>query len=430
MPSLPFILFAFLLILGAVWPFVTWTICRRALGELPDSPWYERARWLQASRTAHSSTSALLLAAFILLLWLQALIPSGHRDPLGLRSGVEIFLALLAVHYVPYPGYFLLWRSAAPEPDRSFSSWCERLLISEPRFLFLAAMLGAQVPLAGRLDDLWWVGSLLTVAIALLLAITGVLFTASWRAAGLIGAAPSDAVTRFAAEAAAQGVPKARLWLLTVRLPLAFALPWRGVVLYSAGLAKLLSEEELAAIFAHEIAHLTESRWMRFCRLLPLALSISMLFAIVLLLRYGPANPFALIGLEVVLILAVLRTNSWFASRVAVDLEKRADESAVRSREDPAVYATALAKLYEATLVPAVSGKAQRTHPDLYDRMISANVTPPFARPAPPSHRPSRISTSVLAGTLFFSLMLLSLWAGFHQTLYTPPPELEEFDDD
>ena len=55
--------------------------------------------------------------------------------------------------------------------------------------------------------------------------------------------------------------------------------------------------------------------------------------------------------------------------------------------EDPGCYARVLERLHQENLIPAVL--AQRTtHPDLYDRMVSAGVTPGFPRPLPARKAP------------------------------------------
>lgn len=47
------------------------------------------------------------------------------------------------------------------------------------------------------------------------------------------------------------------------------------------------------------------------------------------------------------------------------------------------VYARALEKLHEDTLLPAVVAKEHLTHPHLYDRLLAAGVTPDYPRPKP-----------------------------------------------
>jgi hypothetical protein len=70
-------------------------------------------------------------------------------------------------------------------------------------------------------------------------------------------------------------------------------------------------------------------------------------------------------------------------------MEKRADEAAVGYQLDASIYAQALARLYEANQMPAIMPRRWfvAPHPDLYDRMLAAGLTPDFAKPLPPRRR-------------------------------------------
>jgi Zn-dependent protease with chaperone function len=70
--------------------------------------------------------------------------------------------------------------------------------------------------------------------------------------------------------------------------------------------------------------------------------------------------------------------------RVSRRMETRADKIAVENQADAAVYARALERLYQTNQMPAVMPKrSSKIHPDLYDRMIAAGVTPDYPKPAP-----------------------------------------------
>jgi hypothetical protein len=62
--------------------------------------------------------------------------------------------------------------------------------------------------------------------------------------------------------------------------------------------------------------------------------------------------------------------------------EVRADQIAKDNTPESAVYARALLRIYEDSQSPAVTSEENKTHPDLYDRMLAAGVTPDFPRPA------------------------------------------------
>lgn len=79
-------------------------------------------------------------------------------------------------------------------------------------------------------------------------------------------------------------------------------------------------------------------------------------------------------------------------------MEKRADRIAIENQADPAVYARALERLYQTNQMPAVMPpRMERPHPDLYDRMLDAGVTPDFPKPAPPKKQ-SWTTLLLLAG--------------------------------
>jgi hypothetical protein len=74
-------------------------------------------------------------------------------------------------------------------------------------------------------------------------------------------------------------------------------------------------------------------------------------------------------------------------------MEIRADKAAIENQLDTAVYARALAHMYEANQMPAVMPRRSLgPHPDLYDRMLEAGLTPDFPKPSPPKRRASLVS--------------------------------------
>lgn len=63
----------------------------------------------------------------------------------------------------------------------------------------------------------------------------------------------------------------------------------------------------------------------------------------------------------------------------------------------------ALTRLYQDNLVPAIIAK-KHTHPDLYDRLLAAGVTPDFPKPAP--------ARAIGWNWLFFAVLAVVLVAG------------------
>ena len=121
----------------------------------------------------------------------------------------------------------------------------------------------------------------------------------------------------------------------------------------------------------------------------------------------GGANN-SLLLLIPVLFLALVRR------RVSHRMEERADKIAIECKHiNPEVYARALERLYQTNQMPAVTpSRANKTHPDLYDRMLAAGVTPDFPKPKP-ARSLNWINCLVLAG-----LFVLPVFIGVIKTLW------------
>jgi Zn-dependent protease with chaperone function len=180
--------------------------------------------------------------------------------------------------------------------------------------------------------------------------------------------------------AAEKGIQIKEIWVLDVPISNAFASLFRRGLGFTSRLLELCPEPELAAIIEHELGHLTESRWARAGRFMTHFVLYPILF-------FGPATHafgfFGLLGL-VLLSLGLLRFRQWLLRR----MENRADSHAIAGASEGITYATALSRLYETNQMPAVMPKkARMTHPDLYDRILAAGVTPDYPRPNPPAAR-------------------------------------------
>jgi Zn-dependent protease with chaperone function len=75
---------------------------------------------------------------------------------------------------------------------------------------------------------------------------------------------------------------------------------------------------------------------------------------------------------------------AWFSRWFSHKMEKRADHAAVETQLNEGVYARALENISRENLLPAVNINKRQTHPDLYDRMIAAGITPEYPRPKRP----------------------------------------------
>lgn len=158
----------------------------------------------------------------------------------------------------------------------------------------------------------------------------------------------------------------------------AFAFVHTRQLVFTTRLLEVAPDDEIRAICRHELAHLSESQWTRIGRLLGKLATFPLIF-------FQPIH--ARFELHGAIGLALATVGIWFLGlRLTRWMEHRADRVVVAGAGDPAVYARALERLHRTNLFPAVMRRSRlNTHPDLYDRMIAANVTPDYPRPAPPS---------------------------------------------
>ncbi len=157
--------------------------------------------------------------------------------------------------------------------------------------------------------------------------------------------------------------------LLRISFAQAYAFPSGKKLLFTERLLELLSDEELASVCAHELGHLKESKLDQIKRHVHVLAFWPLIFMSPLCHRFGPLAFLAL------LVNAALVPRIY--QKISQRLERRADALAKGNETDSGHYARALEKLYEDSLLPAVTA-SQKTHPHLYDRMLAAGVTPEY----------------------------------------------------
>jgi len=146
-----------------------------------------------------------------------------------------------------------------------------------------------------------------------------------------------------------------------------------------------LDDDQLAAVCAHEMAHLAEPRRVILARAsgaFLIGFYVALIIASVrpILGSFGPGGMlWGILAAFLVLIVGVL-----LLKRLGRKMEVRADNHATGWEPSPGTYARALERISQVNLVPAVMGSRRNVHPDLYDRMVQAGVTPDFPRPARP----------------------------------------------
>jgi Zn-dependent protease with chaperone function len=202
--------------------------------------------------------------------------------------------------------------------------------------------------------------------------------------------------------AARMGIQVKRVLIMKTHLFQAYALPYTNELLFSEPLLRVCTESETEAIVIHEMGHLTESGLVRSLRLLRVLLIIGWVFV-------KPAHhTFGLMGIPAIILLPILLSIP--LSRLSRRLEARADSLAHKDHAAGAALASALCKIYEGNLTPAVLPKQRlRTHPDLYDRMLTAGVQPAFPRPSAPSQR----TFSSLVFSTAFGFLLVGAFVKF-----------------
>jgi hypothetical protein len=125
--------------------------------------------------------------------------------------------------------------------------------------------------------------------------------------------------------------------------------------------------------------------------------------AILPLLLINPAvTQWGLAGLAAMVVTTVV----W--ARLTLSLvhrmEIRADKIACHQQSSVGVYARALEKIYQINHLPAAMHTKSVSHPNLYDRMIAAGVSPKF----PPPRRPERFT--VLGWLMLFVGPMTLVW--------------------
>jgi len=190
-------------------------------------------------------------------------------------------------------------------------------------------------------------------------------------------------------------VPYRAVWILRNPLGYAAALPTTRDLIFSEGLCASHPVDEIEAISAHELAHLSEPRRLVFARVLGALRLCPLIFIrpMVHAFDYG----------GIAFLLVPMMFFSVFVRRLGRKMEVRADAMANEHATDAGVYARALERLYRENQIPAVMPGKRHVHPHLYDRLLAAGVTPDYPRPQPPA---KLHWTSGLIGAVLFFLVV------------------------
>lgn len=351
---------------------------------LSEQHWSERARELYPAR----------LGAVQNLLLIPACLVFAHLLATPARTGDWPWVALTA-WLGALGGTFAFDREIFPW--LTWEKWLHQVIVAWVlRFAFLAIFFGTMAIMPEQFSEArTWIitASFAIVMIALnygasiqLLRLFRLLHPPPERLAHIV----SEVSERLA-------VSVRRVWLLKNSAAVAYAMPTTRELLFGDRLLELHPDDEIAAICAHELAHLSESRAVLLGRLLGS-------FTLMPLILLKPVtNTWGVVGFcGLVATVGML----WvFAIRLSRRMEHRADSVAAVSEGDSGSYARALARLYEANQIPAVMTKRQ-IHPHLYDRMISSGVTPDFPRPEAPEFGALNRIVGLLGFAILFALSL------------------------
>jgi Zn-dependent protease with chaperone function len=259
-------------------------------------------------------------------------------------------------------------------PSLDWRAWAHQVLAAWTlRFAFWFLFIGIAVTMPEELDVAAFVLAAVYFAVIGFWMRGGLVWAC--RKARLLTLPPERLRVIVAGVSARMQVPVSGIWLLKSPGASAYALPYTRELFFSDRLLATHPDEEIAAICAHELGHLSESKWVRAVRLVGLLYMVPWLFARPIALIWGAGGIFSGAMVSWVTYLSV--------NRLARRLERRADQIGQENEAESGAYARALARLHEENLVPAVL-PGKHTHPDLYDRLLAVGVQPDYPRPEKP----------------------------------------------
>ena len=362
--------------------------------------WAERARRSYPARVAAACNVWLLPAnAFVLAMMLH---PADRF--LAPATGLLAWIGALL-------GTWPLNREIMP--PLGFGAWLRLALVGAGlRLAGWLVLIGAVVTMPDTFG--WRTAAMTTVVVLVFLWLLwgGGLRVLRW----LRLLVPADARLQgiVADKAGRMNVNVRAVWELKIPLGYAAALPTTRELLFSQRLLELHPDGEIAAICAHELGHLTESKLVLAGRVLTSFTLVPWILLTPSLHAFGPASLAGIAGLSLLLMA--------LAQRLGRRMETRADRLAAQHQAGDGTYAQALARLYETNQMPAVMPGKRKIHPHLYDRLLAAGVTPDYPRPKPPA----RLGWStVLLMVSLGALLGLDLAKPHDEEPYLPTPTVE-----
>ena len=353
-----------------------------------EAHWTEQARKLFPIRRSAALNIWLVPAVCTLLDWI--IFPEDQH-----------FSALLAVFVAGWVGATLgtYPLTKALFPEFSFYGWLRSLVAG---WLLRSGFWGVLIFTAVIMpEEIGWEALVLG---ALVLAFQIALSYGLWVWVGsklgiFTRAQPSEPVSEIVRRTSQKmQIPWRVIWKWRSPIGYAAALPITGDLIFSDGLLNTHPDEEIAAITAHELAHLNEPRNIHRARLISSLSFLPFVFIRPAFHIFDWATiaflwiPAALFGV--------------YTRQMARRMEERADSIASGTGEPSVVYTRALERLYRNNHMPAVMPGDRHVHPHLYDRMITAGTTPDYPRPEAPQTLDWTSGLLMLLLTLLFTAIL------------------------
>lgn len=354
-------------------------------------PWRrsEGRHWTERARKLHPARGALLINLVLIpAVVTLALHCWGPGDWLVLNAVLAYAGAVTAL----YPTERALHPGLTPQlfARLAFGSAVIRSL----RWVTLAA---ATLCMPSRFTTVAWMLALGYVGFELAMRLGGNMHILV--ALGLLKPA-SERLERLVAETSAElGVPVTRARVLVHLDANALAAVASREIWVTSRLLEVAPDDEIKAVCAHELGHLKESRSDIAIRIVRSLIPVPIVLVQPLGVSFGAESVLAMFALMAICWVGL---QKWARSK-----ERSADKTAVEYRHDDQVFARALERLHRVNMVPAAfKGQAMLSHPCLYDRLLAANVTPDYPRPAPP---PSGGWTSTAIAALLVAVIVSGL---------------------
>ena len=226
--------------------------------------WAEQARVLFPVRTTAAGNLWVVPAIFILamlLIWPET--PALWAF-VGMVAAMGVMAGTIPMEHEIFPRI----------PVRDL--WRQATIGCLMRFLIWFVFIGALALMPGEFSPLAWAIGGVVLGLWVAWARGGLIWLG--RKLGLFLPAP-ERLRKIATDTASKmNVPFREVWLMRVPLAQAYALPGSRELLFTERLLELLTDDEIASICAHELAHLTESRPARYARSIQLLMFLPWLF--------------------------------------------------------------------------------------------------------------------------------------------------------